>query len=216
MNCAAIENDSNAAFCYHTGMKLVIGLVGLPLAGKGTAADKLEALFKNDGISVSRHRFSDILRDTLDLWGMPHGRSNEQILAQIMQRPGGFPEGVLSRAVKHRLSKDTADVGILDGVRWDTDEAMIREFPTDNIKSLIIYVTTDDDHRYARLIGRNRSGEAATTREQFAVLNQQPNEIFIPQIGSRADVVLVNNYETVADFEKDVERAYREKIKQLL
>src|ERR1700722_3255043 len=137
-------------------MKLVIGLAGLPLAGKETVGNKLEMLFKADGHTVSRHRFSDVLRDTLDLWGMPHGRSNEQILAQIMQRPGGFPEGVLSRAVKARLSKDTADVGILDGMRWDSDEAMIREFPADGIKSLVIYVFADEDHRYARLVARNR------------------------------------------------------------
>src|ERR1700683_4829424 len=103
-------------------MKLVIGLAGLPLAGKETVANTLETLIQADGYSVSRHRFSDILRDTLDLWGMPHGRANEQILAQIMQRPGAFPEGVLSRAIKHRLLHNTADVGILDGVRWDVDE----------------------------------------------------------------------------------------------
>jgi len=175
------------------------------------------------------HRFSDILRDTLDLWGMPHGRANEQTLAQIMQWPSGpdvpgrpentagqgFPEGVLARAVKHRLSKNTSDVGILDGMRWDVDEKMLREFPAAGIKNFVIYVYADDDHRYARLITRNRSGEAAMTREQFAILNQQPTEIFIPQIGSRADLTLTNNYMTVAEFEPDIEKAYREKIKFL-
>lgn len=194
-------------------MKLVIGIVGLPLAGKETVANTLEALFKKDGFSVSRHRFSDVLRDTLDLWGMPHGRGNEQMLAQIMQRPGAFPEGVLSRAVKHRLSKDTADVGILDGARWDSDEKMLREFPARGIKSIVLYVDADDDRRYARLQARNRAGEGATTREEFAKLNQQPNEIFIPEFGSRADVKLTNNYESIADFEKDIETAYKEKIK---
>ena len=197
-------------------MKLVIGLVGAPLAGKETVANKLEALLKADGITVSRHRFSDILRDTLDLWGMSHGRSNEQILAQIMQRPGAFPEGVLARAIKFRLSKDVADVGILDGMRWDVDEKMLREFPGEGIKSLVIYIDASDDMRYVRLVARNRAGEAATTREQFDVLNQQPNEIYIPQIGSRADITIVNNYTDIADFEWDIEAAYREKIKPLL
>jgi len=197
-------------------MKLVIGLAGLPLAGKETVANKLEALLRADGVSVSKHRFSDILRDTLDLWGMPLGRENEQVLAQIMQRPGGFPEGVLSRAVKHRLENNTADVGILDGMRWNVDETMVREFPADGIKSVVIYVYADDDHRYARLQARNRSGEAATTREQFAELNKQPNEIFIPDIGSRADITLTNNYDAIADFDRDIEEAYREKIKNLL
>src|SRR5271170_751569 len=112
-------------------MKLVIGIAGLPLAGKETVAIKLEELFHADNVTVSRHRFSDILRDTLDLWSIPHGRGNEQVLAQIMQRPGGhdgiaagFPEGVLARAMKYRLSKNTAEVGILDGARWEVDEKM--------------------------------------------------------------------------------------------
>ena len=197
-------------------MKLVIGLTGLPLSGKETVAIKLEELLHADGASVSRHRFSDILRDTLDLWGMPHSRENEQILAQIMQRPGAFPAGVLSRATKARLAKNTTDVGILDGVRWDVDENMIREFPAEGIASIIIYIEADDDHRFARLMARNRSGEATTTREQFEKVNRQPNETFIPQIGTRADIKLANNYETVADFERDIETAYRTKIKPLL
>jgi dephospho-CoA kinase len=192
-------------------MKLVIGLAGLPLAGKETVAIKLEELFHTDGATVSRHRFSDILRDTLDLWGMPHGRANEQTLAQIMQRPGGFPEGVLARAAKNRLSKNAADVGILDGVRWDVDEKMLKEFPADGIKSLIIYVDTDEDHRYARMKARNRSGEAATTREEFQKLNLAQTEIFIPEIGKRADIALTNNYDNIADFERDIEAMYREK-----
>ncbi len=198
-------------------MKLVIGLAGLPLAGKETVAIKLEELFHADNVTVSRHRFSDILRDTLDLWGMPHGRGNEQMLAQIMQRPGdGFPPGILARAIKARLIKNPADVGILDGMRWEVDEKMMQEFPAEGIKSVVVYIYADDDNRYARLLARNRSGEAVTTREQFAELNKQPNEIFIPEIGSRADIKLTNNYSSVAEFERDIEAVYREKIKPLL
>lgn len=198
-------------------MKLVIGLAGLPLAGKETVAIKLEELFHADNATVSRHRFSDILRETLDLWGMPRGRANEQRLAQIMQRPGdGFPEGVLARAIKARLEKDTADVGILDGMRWKVDEDMMHEFPADGVKSLVVYVDADEDHRFARLQARNRHGEAITSRGQFVVLNQQPNEIYIPKIGEHADIRLVNNYATVAEFERDIEAIYREKLKGLL
>ena len=80
----------------------------------------------------------------------------------------------------------------------------------------MIYISADDDHRYTRLIARNRSGEAATTREQFAELNKQPNEIYIPEIGSRADLELKNNYEDVPNFQRDIETAYQNSIKPLL
>src|SRR4051812_8444313 len=107
-------------------MKLVIGVTGSPLAGKETFANVTEELLKKDGHSVSRHRFSDILRDTLDLWGIPHGRINEQNMAQLMVIPEFFGKDTLSNAMKIRLMKNPQDVGIIDGVRWFSDEAMLR------------------------------------------------------------------------------------------
>jgi len=197
-------------------MKLVIGFLGFPLAGKGTAADIITGLLQKDGYSVSRHRFSDILRETLTAWGIPHGRDNEQILAQLMTAPGNFKEGALSRATKARLLKDTADVGLLDGVRWYSDEAMIREFPKEGVKSILVYVTADADRRYERLIKRNRAGEAATSREKFDEQNKAQNESYTTDIGSRAEIVLENNYEQTSDFERDVQKAYEASVKPLL
>lgn len=197
-------------------MKLVIGIVGPPLAGKETFANVITRLLKNDGHSVSYNRFSDILRDTLDIWGIPHGRENEQLLAQFMVNPQFFGAGTLSRAMKNRLLKDTADVGILDGVRWFSDEKMIREFPEENVKSLIAFVNADPDVRFTRLQKRNRAGESATSRADFDRQGKAENEIYIPEIGGRADIQLENNYENVADFEKDAEVAYEKSIKPLL
>src|SRR5579871_3912175 len=108
-------------------MKLVIGITGLPLAGKEMVAQKLNELLIADGYSVKRHTFSEILRETLDAWGIPHGRENEQLLAVIMNDEHGFKEGALSRAMKARLSKSNDDVAILDGARWLSDEKMLRE-----------------------------------------------------------------------------------------
>lgn len=187
-------------------MKLVIGIIGPALAGKETVADELERLLKADGHSVSRHRFSDILRDTLDLWGVPHGRDNEQPLAQLMDR---FAKGTLSHAVENRLAKDSSDVGILDGMRWYSDEAMLRGFSAKEIKNVMIYVTASADRRYERLRKRNRAGEAAITREKFDIQMQAENETYIPEIGARADIKLTNDYENIADLRRDVQAAYK-------
>jgi len=74
---------------------------------------------------VSRHTFSDILRDTLDLWDLPHTRDHLQKIAIVMNAQMGFGDGVLSHAMRRRIMNDTADVTILDGVRWLGDEKMI-------------------------------------------------------------------------------------------
>lgn len=197
-------------------MKLVIGIVGPPLAGKETVADKLEELLERDGHTVSRHRFSDILRETLTLWGIPHGRANEQLLPQVMHAPNAFGEGALSYAVKNRLMKDEAEVGILDGARWLEDEKMLRQFPEEGISSVIIYVTASPDQRFARLQARNRAGESKTTRAEFDRQEKAKNEVEIADIGSRADITLANDADNIEIFQKEVAREYEKRIKPLL
>lgn len=189
-------------------MKLVIGIVGPPLAGKETCANLLEKLLVEDGYSVSRHTFSEILRETLDLWGIPHGRDNEQKMAIVMNAETGFKDGALSRAMEHRIIHEDVDVTILDGVRWLGDEKMLRGLNDKGLKSILIYIPADAKVRYARLLARNRAGESATTWEDFSRQEKVRTEVDIPDIGSRAEIVLDNNYDDIAHFQRDIERVY--------
>jgi dephospho-CoA kinase len=189
-------------------MKLVIGLIGAPLAGKETCANVLEKLLIEDGYSVSRHTFSEILRETLDLWGIPHGRDNEQKMAIIMNAETGFDDGALPRAMKNRITHEDVDVTILDGVRWLGDEKMLRSLNDEGIKSILIYIPADAKVRYARLLARNRAGEGATTWEKFMEQEQMKNEIDIPNIGSRAEIVIENNHDDIEYFHRDINRVY--------
>jgi dephospho-CoA kinase len=189
-------------------MKLVIGIIGAPLAGKETCANVLDQLLVEDGYRVSRHTFSDILRDTLTLWDIPHTRDNLQKMAIVMNAETGFHDGALSRAMRRRLMSDDADVAILDGVRWLGDEKMIRGLNDDGIKSVFVYLTADPKVRYARLISRNRVGEAATTWEDFSRQEKVRTEVDIPDIGSRAEITLENNYDDIEHFKRDINRVY--------
>ncbi|HUZ92455.1 MAG TPA: hypothetical protein VNG29_00460 [Candidatus Paceibacterota bacterium] len=196
-------------------MKLVIGLVGPPGAGKETFTNSIESLLRADGFSATRHRFSDPLRETLSAWGIPHGRENEQKLARIMKEPAAFRDGALSRAIKHRLMRDEAHVGILDGVRWLSDEKMLYAFPEEGVKSIMVHVTAPAKDRYRWLKDRNRAGAAETTWESFLEQEKAENEIYIPEIGGRAAVKLVNSG-SVDEFLKKIEVVYRESIRPLL
>ncbi|MGD1003249.1 MAG: hypothetical protein ABR884_01585 [Minisyncoccia bacterium] len=189
-------------------MKLVIGIVGAPLAGKETCANVLEKLLIEDGYSVSRHTFSEILRETLDLWGIPHGRDNEQKMAIIMNAETGFKDGALARAMKNRITHEDVDVTILDGIRWLGDEKMLRDLNEEGIKSIIIYIPADPKVRYARLLARNRAGEGATTWENFARQEQARTEVDIPDIGLRAEIVIENNHDDIEHFHRDINRVY--------
>lgn len=189
-------------------MKLVIGIVGAPLAGKETCANLLEKLLLEDGYSVSRHVFSEILRETLDLWGIPRGRDNEQKMAIVMNADTGFGDGALSRAMQHRIMNEDVDVTILDGVRWLGDEKMLRGLNDEGIKSILIYIQADPNVRYARLLARNRAGESATTWEKFLEQERARTEVDIPAIGNRAEIVLDNNYDDIEHFHRDINRVY--------
>ena len=189
-------------------MKLVIGIVGAPLAGKETCANLFEKLLLEDGYSVSRHTFSEILRETLDLWGIAHGRDNEQKMAIIMNAETGFGDGALSRAMKHRIMTEDVDVTILDGVRWLGDEVMLRSLNDEGIKSILVYITASPKVRYSRLLARNRAGESATTWEDFERQEKAKTEVDIPDIGSRAEIVIENNDDDVERFHRDINRVY--------
>lgn len=196
-------------------MKLVIGIIGPPLAGKETCANMLEQLLREDGYSVSRHTFSDILRDTLDLWDLPHTRDNLQKMAIVMNAESGFGDGSLSRAMRRRLMEDTADVTILDGVRWLGDEKMIRSLNDDGVKTIMVYIAADAKVRYARQLARNRGGEATTTWEKFLQQEGMRTEVDIPDIGSRAEIALENNYDDVEHFKRDINRVYESLFDQV-
>lgn len=166
-------------------MKLVIGIVGEIGSGKGTfAAFVTEVLGPR---RAARVRFSDVLRDTLTLWNLPHSREHLQALPVAMST--AFGADALTRAVQKRIEDQRADVILIDGVRWPSDVSLIRSFP----RNLLVYITAEPQVRYERLKARNENaGEAAATFERFLTEGRAENERYIPRLGATADVRIVN------------------------
>lgn len=168
-------------------MKIVIGLVGEKSGGKG-AFQKLLVELINNQYRIAHVRFSDVLLETLKLWGIENSRPNLQKLSPAMVR--AFGEGVLTRVVKKRIENLDVDIVILDGVRWFSDLEMLRQLP-DNI---LIYITADAKKRHQRSQARKEKvGEENTTFEQFMKEEQAETEKYIPKIGARADYKITNN-----------------------
>lgn len=183
-------------------MKLVIGLVGEKGSGKETFGNILQGLIPNT--AIQRVHFSDILVETLDLWSFPKTRENLQTLARYME--DGFGRGTITNAVKGRVINSTADIVIIDGVRWEPDLELVRSFP----KNVLVYVTADVETRYKRTkLRKEKAYEDATSREQFLKEEAAKNETLIPGIGADADFKVNNNgdleqlKEQVEKFNKD-------------
>lgn len=140
----------------------VIGIVGKNGAGKSTFTNCIFDLVLNSEKIIKCVKFSDLLFETLKMWGLDPTRDNLQKLAQIMNRT--FGGGTLADAVYNRVSKIKADLIILEGVRWTEDVQLLKKF-TDNA---LVYVTADIEKRFQRMKERNeKPGEAEMTYEQF-------------------------------------------------
>lgn len=164
----------------------VIGLVGEKGGGKGTFSEMLAAEAPR-GVRCAWVRFSDLLRETLDMWSLPHTRQNLQELSRIMNVTYG--SGTLANATRQRIARCDADIVVLDGVRWEADRALIRSFP----QNLLVYVTARPEVRYARIRGRGENADDARAGlAQFMAEEQAVAEIDIPRIGATADIRIVN------------------------
>ncbi|MBI2021645.1 AAA family ATPase [Candidatus Daviesbacteria bacterium] len=167
-------------------MKLVIGLVGEKGSGKETFVKFLKNILVNK--NIAHLRFSDLLKETLKLWGIPITRVNLQHLAVVMDR--GFGDGTLAYATLKRIESIKANIIVLDGVRWQKDVELLKSFSN----NLLIYVTAPLRIRYQRLKKRGeKTGEETSSFKQFLKEERAKNELLIPKIGTKADYKIVND-----------------------
>jgi len=82
----------------------------------------------------------------------------------------------------------------------------------EGIKGIIIAITAPPEVRYARLVARNRAGEAGTTWNDFMRQEKVKTETSIPDITSRADIVFENNYKTAEELKVAAAEVYEKKL----
>ncbi len=165
---------------------ILIGILGRIGSGKDLFSEYLPEIAGDKKILVMR--FSDLLKETLDLWNLPQTRHNLQYLAITMSRQ--FGEGVLTHAVKRRIESKEADIVILGGVRWESDVEFVRSFK----KNYLVYIVADQKIRYERIKKRSEKiGEKNISFERFLAEDDEPTETHISDFGMSADVIIENN-----------------------
>ncbi len=185
---------------------LVIGLVGEKGSGKETFAEifckVLEASPFGRRKKVEHVKFSDLLKETLALWSLPATRPNLQDLVVIMDKH--FGEGTLSEAIYQRIIGLSAEIVLVDGIRWDSDIVLLNRFP----KHKLIYITADLKVRFERICQRREKIGEGESYEQFLKEEQAANEISIPRLGAQADVTIQNN-KTLREFKSEILNAFK-------
>lgn len=177
-------------------MRFVIGLVGEKGSGKETFAKILQGLVPDK--KIAHIRFSDLLKETLNIWDIPTSRENLQKIAVVMK--DNFKTDAVSHATYQRINNLEAEIVLVDGVRWETDVKLIKKFK----KNMLVYITADLMSRFERLKKRNEKlQEEDTSFEQFMKEEKAENELLIPIIGAKADYKIVNNG-TLKEFKEDI------------
>jgi dephospho-CoA kinase len=159
-------------------MKLVIGLVGHIGSGKTAVSEYLQ-----ENYGAKEHRFSQILMDILDRLYLPHERAHLQNLGKSLRAELG--EDVIVNAFKRDLEKDTSEMLIVDGIRYENEVNMLKEK-----NGILLFVTASPQTRYERAVARGEKGEAKITYEQFLESERAETEKHIEMIKDGADYII--------------------------
>jgi len=174
-------------------MTLVVGLAGRIAAGKGEAAKYLS---EKRGARVVR--FSDILKDVLEVLSLPNTRPNLQALGSTLR--AGFGDRILVDAMRKRIEKTASPFVIVDGVRYKEEADLIRSFK----KNTLIFIDAPLKIRYQRVISRGTRGEAKITLEEFRKSDEQETEASLEAIKKTADKV-IENTSALKDFQNAID-----------
>jgi len=175
--------------------KLIIGLVGEKLAGKDEAA---KYLVKKYG--ASHIKFSHLLDEMLDILDMPKTRRNEIDLGLGLRDI--FGNEVLYRALKKRTLESTHPMVVINGIRMDEQEKVIKE-----LGAKMVYVTAPSELRYERYKHRREKiDDGKLSFEEFAKQDQQEEtEKGIPELGKKAEFK-IENLGTLEELYKEVDK----------
>ena len=163
--------------------KIIIGLIGELAAGKGTVTNYLK-----DNHQAVSFRFSDTLRETLNIFNLDISRENMQNISTLLRV--NFGENILAKAIAKKVRISDQNLIIIDGVRRHTDLENLNDLPDFHL----IYVTADQKIRHERYIKRNENiGDDKITFAEFKTKEQAEADRQIPEVAKSAHHRIDNN-----------------------
>jgi dephospho-CoA kinase len=174
--------------------KMIIGLTGLPAAGKGTIGKYLMEKHKAKAI-----RFSDPLREIIKRLYIDPTRESMSHLATFLR--GEFGNDVLIQTLLKDADKSKGHLFVLDGMRYPEEFEVLSKRSDFKMWGVI----TDFENRYNRILVRvENESDKSLTREQFKEQHQLKTELYIPELLKKVDET-VNNNGSLEDLYKKVD-----------
>lgn len=181
--------------------RTIVGITGRLASGKGRMTQEILKRYDAEYI-----KFSNSLRDLLDLYLIPQSRDNIDQLSTFLRRTYG--EDVLARAVEKKALASPHDVVIIDGIRRKTDFDCFKK----NLYFSLVYIDVKPEIRFERSRNRNENvGDANLSYEQFLAQDSGEPQQEIESLKSVAHYVIDNN-----GSEENFNRIIDETIKKIL
>jgi len=179
-------------------IKIVIGVAGMPGAGKGIVVEIAEEMHYSVVI------MGDIVREETKLRGLELSPKNVGRVMVELRREGG-PAIVAKRCIP-KVQGTRRDVVVIDGIRslFEVDELKNR-FPL--FKLLAIH--SSPETRFKRLFKRRRSDDPSTW-ETFSERDQRELRVGLGNVIASADYMMINE-----DRKKNLESKVRRFLKNV-
>lgn len=181
-----------------TQKKIILAIVGLPGAGKTTAAQYLS---KNKKVPIVR--FGDVVNKYIDEHGLAHTREvHTRTWKQLRKKHGMKAFAILNELNIKNALKDN-DMVIVDGMRsWEEYLYLKKRFP--DVRLYIVAIFTDKKERYKRSSKR-------TYRSKLYGPERDMDELFGTNMGptiTMADCAIENNSK-LEDFYKELNTLFK-------
>ena len=105
--------------------------------------------------------------------------------------------------MKEDIRKDSADVIVVDGIRYPNELKMAQSFP----ENIMLFIEVPLELRYQRCCMRGTRGEASLTFEEFRANEEKETERHLDEIIGKADYT-IDNAGTIEEL--------REKVKEIV
>ena len=177
--------------------KKIIALAAKVGAGKSFFTD-----FVRENYSADYFRFSDSLKEILDILDLEKNRDNLQNLSKILRAE--FGENILEKSILKKIKNSQKEILILDGVRRKSDIDYFLNL--DNF--YLIYIEVDEEKRLERILNRqgDKEDDKEMTLEKLKEAEKHNSEL-------QADIKEISNF--VIDNNGSQEE-FEEKIKELM
>ena len=163
--------------------KIIFGITGQIASGKDTVANYII-----QKTNAKTFKFSQVLRDILKRIHQETTRDNMQKLSTSLRQD--FGEDILAKILSEDIKISDENVMVIDGVRRYADIESLKDL--EGFK--LIYVETNMENRYERIVKRAENADDSTkTFEDFKKDNEKEAESQILDLKKFASIIVDNN-----------------------